>query len=282
MADEAKVVIATNLANWIPDIWSLEVLSAVENSLVAGALCDRTYEAFARGGGNNIVVPNLAEITANAVNTSLEMTLYDTVQNVTNIALNIKYDIGVVVDDINQMQSNPKYFEKVRSKLAYGLAKQIDTNVCALYKGLDYAAGTVNVALTEDVLLEAYEYLNVANAPYEDRHWVIDPESITDLYKFDMFSKWDYTGDVPWKTGFVGRQILGAPVYVTTNLDTYAGGPHAGAYKQREAIALTMQMAPKFEVARIPLQHGDALIGLCVYGVTEMRGTFGVCINTRS
>ncbi len=280
MAYEA--ISATNLANWIPDVWSKEVLSAVENSLVTGQLYDRSYEQFARQGGDNIVVPNLSEINANAVNTAIDMTLYDDLQTVTNIAINKKYDIGIEVDDINQLQSNPKYFEKVRSKLAYGLAKVIDTNCAAAFKSFDNFAGAINTALTEDALIQAYEYLNAANAPYQERAWVFDPETITDQLKLDYFIRMDYVPGSVVSSGFQGRQIFGSPVYISTNLSTYAGGPHASGYFQREAVALVIQMQPRFEVARIPLRHADAIIGLCVYGLQEMRGTFGVCVNCRS
>ncbi len=275
-------IAAANLANWIPTVWSQEVLADVENSLVTGALFDRTYEEFARAGGDTIVVPKLAEISANVVNTAVDATLYDAVQNVQNIAIDQKYDIAVEVDDINQLQSNPKYFAKVRSKLAYGLAKQIDTNCNVLFKAFDNVVGTVGVALTEDEIIEAYEKLNAANAPFEDRYWVFDPETITDLLKVDYFVNSDYGNPPIHRAGFRGKEILGSPVYMSTNLDPYTSAQHAAAYFQQEACALVLQMPPKFEVARIPLRHADAIIGLTTFGIQEMRGTFGVTINTRS
>ena len=277
-------ITATNLANWIPDVWSKEVLSAVENNLVIAALFDRSFEAFATEGGDKIVVPNLANITAQAVNTNCDMTLYDTIQNVTNINVNFKYDIGIAVDDINKLQSNPKYFEKVKSKLAYGLGKQIDTNCAVQFKTYSQVVGTTGSALTEDVFITAYEYLNAANAPFDDRAWVLDPESITDLLKLDYFVRTDYApGANIHRTGFRGQWILGSPVYITTNNDIWATSlEHVGGYFQREATALVVQMQPKFEVARWPLRHSDLLIGLCVFGLEEMRDTFGVCINCRS
>ena len=276
------MISSTNLANWIPTVWSKEVLADVENSLVTGALFDRSYEDLVRSGGDTIVVPHLAEISANIVNTAIDVTLYDAIQNVTNIALNYKYDIAVEVSDIEQLQTNPKYFSKVTSKLAYGIAKQIDVNCNVQFRGFNNAVGTVNTALTEDVLIEAYEKANEANAPYSDRAWVFDPASITDLMKLDYFVRMDYVSGSVSEQGFVGRQIMGSPVYISTNLDTYAGGPHAAGYFQRETVALVMQMQPKFEVARIPLRHADAIVGLAVWGIQEMRGTFGVTVNTRS
>jgi len=278
MAIDARTVNATELANWTPPIWSASVLAAVESRLVLGALCDRTYEVFATSG-DTIVVPNLAEITANTVNTGVDMTLYSATQNVTNISLNKKYDIGVLVDDIMQVQNNPKYFEKVRTKLAYGLAKAIDSNVGGLIPSLDKILGTVNTAITEDIIYESYETLNQADAPFDDRSWVFSPHHITDLYKLDVFMRADYVGDVPVTTGFQGRKIMGSPVYITTNLPAYAGGARPAVYMHREALALVVQLKPRFEIARIPLQHGDAIIGLVHFGTQEMRGTFGVCIN---
>ncbi len=273
----------TNLANYIPSIWSQQILAATEHSLVTGGLFDRSYETYLVSGGRTIVVPHLAEISANLVNTAVDATLYDAVQNATNINVNCKYDIAVMVDDLNQMQTNPKYFEKVKSKLAYGLSKQIDINCNVLFKGLSNTVGTINTATTEDTYTQAYEYLNAYDAPYEDRAWVIDPETVTDLLKLDYFVQKDYnpSADIH-RTGFRGQWILGSPIYITTNLDTYAGGPHAAAYFQREALALVLQMAPRFEVARIPLRHADALIGVCMFGVSEMRDDFAVRINTRS
>ena len=273
---------AANLANYIPSIWAKEVLADVESKLVTGALVDRSFEAFAKAGGNKIVVPHMANISANAVNTAADMTLYDAVQNVTNIDIDKFYDIGVAVDDIVQLQTNPKYFALVKNKLAYGLAKQIDSDVNGLFNSFSQSVGTEGVALTETQFIEAYEYLNEADAPEEGRAWVLDPESITDLLGRDWFVKMDYVGDNVAKTGFTGRQILGAPVYITTNLEVINTNYHGAAYFQKEAIALVLQMPEKWEVARLPLRHSDAIIGLVAYGVKEMRDTFGVWIKTRS
>ncbi len=158
-------ITATNLANYIPTILSQQVLAELENMLVIGGLVDRSYEGEARGGGNLIQVPNLANITAQVVNTLQDITLYDTIQNVTNISINKKYDVGIEVTDIEQLQTNPKYFAKVRAKLAYALAKQIDSNIAATFNGYTQHVGSVHSALTEDNLIQAYEYLNLAPAP---------------------------------------------------------------------------------------------------------------------
>ena len=274
-------ITATNLANYIPSIWSKLVLADMEKALVTGALQDRRYEQFVVGGGNTIVVPHLFNITPNVVNTLQDITLYDAVQNVTNISINKKYDIGVGVTDIEQWQTNPKYFDLVRTKIAYGLARQIDINTNVQFKSFSQKVGTVGAAITEDTILAAYEYLNLADAPYEGRYWAFDPETITDLMKIDMFVRMDYVPGAVWANGFQGRQILGAPVYITSNLDPYTSAQHAAAYAQREAVALVVQ-GQKTEVYRWPQRHSDVISALALFGVQIMRDSFGVCINTRS
>ncbi len=275
-------ITATNLANYIPTVMSQDVLAFVEKNLVIGANMDRGYETWAKSGGNVIQVPNMAEITANAVNTAADATLYDTVQNKTLINIDQKYNIGVAVDDINQLQNNPKYWDKIRDKLGYGLLKQIDTFCATFIDDFAQTVGTEGSPLTEDVILQSYEYLNAADAPATDRAWIFDPESITDLMKLDMFVKMDYVGDAVWKTGFTGRQILGSPVYITTNLTAINTTYHGATYMHKEAVALVIQLAPTFETFRMPLRHSDAILGLTVFGAAEMRDTFGVWIKTRS
>ncbi len=275
-------ITATNLANYIGTVMSKDVQMFVEANLVCGGLVDRSFEGDARQGGNVIQVPMLAEISANAVNTAADMTLYDTLQNKKLINLDQKYDIGVAIDDVNQMQTNPKYWTRVRDACAYGLIKQIDTAVAGYFNAFSQSVGTEGSALTEDVILAAYEYLNSANAPASDRCWIFDPESVTDLMKLDMFVKMDYVADPVWKTGFTGRQILGSPVYLTTNLEAINTNYHGAAYMHKDALALVVQIPPKFEVWRWELRHSDAISGLTLYGVEEMRDTFGCWIKTRS
>ncbi len=273
---------ATNLANYIGTVMSKDVQMFVEKNLVCGGLADRSYEGDARAGGNVIQVPMFSEITSNAVNTAADMTLYNTLQNKKLINLDQAYDIGVAIDDINQMQTNPKYWTRVRDACAYGLIKTIDSAVAGYFNAFSQAVGTEGSAITEDVILAAYEYLNAADAPASDRCWIFDPESVTDLMKLDMFVKMDYVADPVWKTGFTGRQILGSPVYLTTNLEAINTNYHGAAYMHKEALALVVQIPPKFEVWRWELRHSDAISGLTLYGVEEMRDTFGCWIKTRS
>src|SRR3990167_918115 len=277
----ASTITAANLANWIPIVWAKDIISDVEKNLVFGGLYDRSYEQYA-AFGNKIVVPRLTEMSANLVNYDQTSTSYKDAQNAENIDLNQNFDVSIVIDDITQIQTNPKYFEKVRSKMAYALAKVIDINCANALRSANTYRGTIDVALTEDDLIGCYEDLNGGDVPQAGRAWVFDPESITDLLKNDYFIRMDYVPGSVVSTGFQGRQILGAPVYMTTNLFTHDSGAHVSGYFQKEYEALAVQMPAAFEIGRIGLQHVDFITGVASWGFKTMRPTFGVAINCRS
>jgi len=279
----ASTITALNLANWIPTVWATDIISEVESRLVLGSLVDRSYEKYA-AYGNVIVVPRLSELSAQVVNFDEQSTTYRIEQNAENITLNQNFDVSVAMDDITKIQTNPKYFEKVRAKMAYALAKVIDINCANMLRGGNSGtkAGTTGSALTEDVLIGCYETLNGGDVPFEDRAWVLDTDSITDLMKLDFFIRMDYVPGSVVTQGFQGRQIFGAPVYMTTNLFAYTDGAHCAAYFQREHQALVLQLPAEFEIGRIGLQHVDFITGLASWGNKEMRTTFCCPINTRS
>ncbi len=278
-----QTISPTNLANWIPIVWAKESLAELEKTLVLGSLVDRKYEASA-AYGNKIVIPNLSDVTARVVNTAVDSTAFDVLQNVTNITIDKKYDATVAVDDFNQIQTNPKYFADVVKKLTYALAKVIDTNISDIMAGgwTTTPVGTQAQALTEDVLIEAYESLNEGDIPFGDRAWVFDAESITDLLKNDYFIRMDYVPDSVVSQGFQGRQIFGAPVYISNNLAVLNVNYHASCYIQREGLALVLQMAPKLEVFRDGWKHADVISAITCYGINFVRSTAGILIKTRS
>ncbi len=272
----------TNLANYIPTIWSKEVQAAVEDALVCGALVDRSYEKYATGGGGTIVVPVLTNLSATAFNAATDISLTTTTETAVNISMNYRYYTAYGVDDFTVVQDAINYLEKGKSKAAFAIAEQIDTSIATLFSGFDASTGTEGTAIDETNIIAAYEILNEANAPFSERAWVFDPESITDIIGRDFFIRMDYVPGSVVASGFQGRQILGAPVYMTNNLPAVNTTYHAATYLHKEALCLVMQMKPTITLERFPARQTDAVVCKALWGTREMRGTFGAWIKTRS
>ena len=272
----------TNLANYIPTIWSKEVQAAVEDALVIAVRCDRRYDKYAKGGGSTIVVPVLSNLSATAYNAAADISVTTTTEAAVNIAINQRYYTAYGVDPYTQVQDALDYLSLAKDKAVFAMAEQMDTSLGSLFASFSQYTGTEASAIDETNIIAAYEILNEGNAPFTDRSWIFDPESITDLLGRDFFVRMDYIPDSVVNNGFQGRQILGAPVYMTNNLPAVNTSYHAAAYMQREALAIVTQIPPTIKALSLPHKLSEGIACIALWGVKEMRDGFGCWIRTRS
>ena len=272
---------AGNVAPYIPELWSTIVQVAEESNLVFGLHCDRRFEAEL-AYGDWLHIPLIADFgSPSAINTTNDLTTYSTNQTCVNICVNYHYQQSVQLGEVEQLQDHPDILVNALKKCGYSVSKQMDTHLGALVTGGTSSEGTMNTALTADVLINAYEGLNELDVPDGDRLWVFDAESITDLLKLDYFVRMDYVADSVVSKGFSGRQIFGAPVYMTTNLAGTATG-HEAAYYHPEAILLVSQMSPTVFRFDWPQRFSQVVGVKTLYGVRLARANYMVTINTRS
>lgn len=271
---------AANIQNYIPELWSKSVKAAVENSLVIAKSVDRQYQSDLTTG-DRIHVPNVANLTANAVNTEQDITLNDALQNEDIIIINQWYEAAVGIQDMHLAQCTPASLQALAAKSGYSIAKQIDTHLGELFNDFSQTVGAEGSAITDDALLEAKEYLDLADAPFDGRVLIIDSESLTDLLKIDKFVRMDYVPGGAIASGQVGR-IYGCDVYITNNLEDINTSYHAAAMMQKEAIALVMQQEPSTKTWHWDERHTHVIECTAIWGSLEMRDTFGVWIKTRS
>lgn len=280
----SNAITATNLANWLPTVQATLIKAEMERSLICAKCVDRRYEAELIWG-KGVDVPNLANMgDADSVSTTADLTLYDVVQNTDQILANYHYYKAVGFGEKELLQTRPNPVEAFLAKCAYAVAKKIDDTIAALFNAFTQSVGTEGSALTDDVLLTAREYLDVADAPAEDRFLIIDPKSLTDLLKIDKFLTEQYVErGVVASGGLVGRSIYGADVYVTNNLEVVNVSYHGAAMMHREAIALIMQMTPTVIRFEWPEKFTPQVLGVkALWGCKAMRDTFGVWIKTRA
>lgn len=279
----SNAITATNVAPFIPELWSTIVKAAAESDLPFAQRVDRKYEKELNYG-DTLNVPNLANFgDANAVSTTADLTLYDTVQNTNAIIVNYHYYQAVGLGTREQIQNRPDFLKAALTKCGYSVYKMMDDILADLVNGLTATVGTEGSALTSGVLINAYESLNGNDAPEgADRSWIFDPKSVTDLLGIDFFVRMDYIPDSVVTKGFQGRQIFGSPVYMTTNLNVINTSYHAAAYVHKEAFTLLSQMLPKIDYFEWPEKFTTVARVQALFGVYKMRDTFGVWIKTRN
>jgi len=274
---------ATNIAPYIPEMWSLKVKAAYENALVIASHCDRQYQEELKYG-DTLNVPNLSNFGgAQTVNLTADLTLYEIVQNTTQIIVNYQWYQAVGEGWNEMVQDRPDFLNKALTKCAYDVARILDDTVADLVNSLTTnTIGTEGNALTVDTFIGAYEGLNENNVPDNDRVWILDPESVTDILGTDYFVRMDYVPESIHKSGFQGRQILGAPVYMTNNLNVINSSYHAAIYFQKEWVAIISQVSPVIDTFHWPEKFTDVTRVRSLVGLAQMREPSACWIKTRS
>lgn len=278
-------IAAGNLANYMPIITSKKVLDFVERNLVAWKCIDTSWEEeFKRMKGDTLTINPLLEISAAAVNTNAAPSAYDVDQGTpTQLIINCWYESVVGVNDFQNELGQPDYEKKIIPKLGYAIAKQIDTSVTGLFNAFSQSVGTEGTAVTYDTLLLAKAYLDGADAPEDDRFLIIDPETLTDLMQDDMFTSSLYGGEGAVAKGFIGQsRTLGCKVYMTNNLEVINTSYHGATMMHRESLGGAMPVSIRYKSWREENRHTTYHRAEAIWGVVEMRDTFGVWIKTRS
>lgn len=278
----SNAITATNVAPYIPEMWSTIVLAATESRLMFANHVDRRFEAQLKYG-DIIHVPNLADFgDADTVDTTVDLTLYDVAQTCVGINVNYQYYKAVGLGEKERIQDRPDFLKVALEKCGYSVQKMIDDKLADLVNGLGKSEGTEGSALTAEVLVNCYEDLNTNNVPEENRSWILDPKSITDIMLLDYFVRYDYVPPGVVSKGFTGRQIFGAPVYMTSNLNVINTSYHAAVYMHKECLALLSQQSPTIFKFPWPQKFTEAVGVKTLFGVKEMRDTFGIWIKTRN
>ena len=273
-------VTITTAANFIPELWAVPVLKALEKNVVLQPLTNRAFEGFDRSG-DTIHVPGVASFSARTLtNMTGTLTFDSNTESVTDISVNTLAYHAVKVDSAAGVQSKYPMMSYYTEKQGIALAIKVDTDIgSALDTGVTQNEGVDAVDLTDDDILGAIEQVNVANADPNDRFMPISTKTYESFMKIDKFVNSLYASvgsrlDGSKGRGYMGR-IYDADVYVSTNLPAGTAGT-VNFYFQRECLAHVMQREIASE-RRIPHDElAEAIIVWAIYGNKIMRATVGV------
>lgn len=280
----------TTSANFIPEVWSPEVLRATEAALVMAPLVKR-FDSLVTGKGDTIHVPNLSNLSANDKSASTQVTLQSPTETEVQILINKHKETSFLVEDLTKVQSQYDLMSEYTTKAGYAIAKQVDTDLLGEYTNLTTTdVGTYGIDITDAVLLQALETLDLNNVPFEDRYLVVYPTQKTKLLSIDKFVKADFMGEYQKPTmvrkgpnsRFLWGDIYGVPVYYTTQVVQTAGTPTQAhnILFHKEAFALAMQQAPRTQSAYIIEYLGTLVVVDTIYGLKTIRADFGVEIRS--
>lgn len=259
------------VSNFIPEIWSRELLYSLKAALVGNSLVNRNYQGEITSEGDTVRIQTPSSITVGDYDGSdIDF------QTLTSATQSLEIDkskyFAFLVDDVDQAQANVNLMQSYMQEASFSLSDVADTAILAEYVNADASNVIADVTLSKsniyDTMIEAKQNLGENSVPSMGRWAVLSPAEIALLEKSDDFTSASALGDEVKRTGFAGR-IAGIEVFESNN--AAAGGSiRYLPYGYTGAITFADQIVST-EAGRREKGFSDFVKGLHVYGIKTVR-----------
>lgn len=257
-------------SQYVQEMWARGIEQPFDAKLqMAKLVQDRS--GLVSGGGDVIRVPFTAGINARAKSASTDVT-YDSPEG-SPIAINIDkhYYAAMKIEDIAKIQSNYDLMSPFQERLAESLARQVDTDLHALYgsAGTSVSGGA---AVDDADILAVVAALDAANTPQSERRGIVGHYTKQDLLGVNKYVAYDQTGKtgkaVDGTEGLVGS-LYGMDIYHSGNVPTSTTGRNLFFHKS--AVTIAKQQKVKFEMEYSVDSIATKVVAHTVYGVGVER-----------
>ena len=303
MALGTDQVTTTIAGNFIPELWSDEVIGAYKSNLVVANVVTKLNHKGKKGDTIHIPVPNRGSASAKSANT--QVTLSAATNSVINVSLNKHYEYSKLIEDIAEVQALASMRKFYTDDAGYALAKQVDTDLVTLWEALQsgtaggsnasawetayigstgtdlYTGNSSNAADITDAGIRALLIrLDNADVPMDNRSLVVPPIAANDMLGINRFTEQQYIGNGDAiRTGKIGM-IYGVDVYISSNVPTTTTADTAtdrvGCLLHKDALVLAEQVGVRSQTQYKQEYLGDLFTSDTIYGVAELRNDAGV------
>jgi hypothetical protein len=297
-------VILSEVPNFIPELWSDEVVAAYKANLVMANLVRKLNHRGKKGDTIKIPTPTRGSASTKAAETQVTL-----IQHGTDAGLSIVIDqhkeYSRLIEDIVSVQGLESLRRFYTDDAGYAIALAVDTRLFFTAFDTGSASLTLNgnvleTASTFDTIREGdgttwdegattditdagirafIKILDDTDAPQSGRYLVVPTIVKQDLLGLSRFTEQSFTGELgagnSIRNGLVG-DIYGSEVFVTTRtpiVEDSAGNEDniSGLYFQRDAIVLVEQLGVRSQ-SQYKLEYlGDLLVSDMIYGSLAVR-----------
>jgi len=290
----------TTAANFIPELWSDEVIAGYKANLVLGNVVTKINHNGKKGDTIHIPAPVRGSANSKAANT--QVTLQGDTHSVVNLSINKHYEYSVVIEDITEVQALSSLRRFYTDDAGYALATQVDNDLFALAEGFQggtvggtgaslyekaviggdgatlYTGNSTNATdITDAGIRKMILTLDNADVPMDNRCLIIPPIAANDMLAINRFTEQQFIGNgEAIKTGKIGS-IYGIDVYVSSNCPSInSDAQRVGIMKHKDALALVEQMGVRSQTQYKQEYLGDLFTADTLYGVGELRNDAAV------
>ncbi|MAM17400.1 MAG: hypothetical protein CME35_00335 [Gramella sp.] len=313
---QAANVTTTTAGNFIPEIWSDEIVAAYQSNLVLAPLVKKLSMSGKKGDTIHIPTPTRGSASAKAANTSV--TLIAESNTDTPVTINKHFEYSRLIEDIADVQALASMRQFYTQDAGYSLAKQVDSDLFELgqsfgtndstltahlaYEGtgsyyIDASSGLTqwgeNTLVTADVFTDAgfrdlIQKMDDADVPMDGRSLVVPPSVRNSIMGIDRYASSDFVDGRVVGNGQIGN-LYGIDIYVSSNcptIETASANSAGGAVKQgmifhKDAMVLAEQQGVRSQTQYKQEYLGDLFTTDTIYGTAVVRddAAFNLMLN---
>jgi N4-gp56 family major capsid protein len=301
MALGSNHVTNTTAATFIPELWSDEIIAAYKQNLVMANLVSKM--SFKGKKGDTLHIPKPTRGSAAIKAASTQVTLQAATESEVQVLVNKHYEYSRLIEDITEAQALASLRKFYTGDAGYALAKQVDTDLVQLGRGVNGGNGTaaynkavlagdgstlyvdatnVGNAITDAGIRKIIQTLDDQDVPMDGRVLVLPPVARNTMMGLARFTEQAFTGETGGgntiRNGEIGN-VYGVKVYVTTNADTATTTTtRIGMMFHKDAFVLAEQMGVRSQTQYKQEYLGTLFTSDMLYGVKELRDEAAVAI----
>lgn len=237
--NSGSIVNNSNAANFIPEIWSDEVIAAYKKNLVLANLVRKM--SFKGKKGDTLHIPKPTRGTATAKSANTAVTIQADTESEVQVLINKHFEYSRFIEDITEVQALSSLRSFYTGDAGYALAKQVDDELFQLGKafgdsdGADwvhsnsyfidastgltaYAVDTVTTSdvFTDEGFRKLIQLMDDADVPMDGRFFAIPPSVRNAILGNTRYNSSDFVDGRGTQNGQIGS-IYGIDIYVSSN-----------------------------------------------------------------
>jgi len=283
----------TTAANFIPEIWSDEIVASYKKNLVLANLVMKMNFKGKKGDVVHIPAPGRGSASAKTATDAVTL-IVDTASEV-QVSINKHYEYSRLIEDIAEVQALNSMRNFYTSDAGYALAKQVDTDLIQLGRSSNggagtnayatgafiggdgttaYVAGSNNEsALTDAAIRRTIQRMDDNDTPMDNRYFIIPPSSRNTLMGLARYTEQAFVGDGnAIRNGEIGN-LYGIPVFTSSNCDTTSGSAAARVclMGHKDSMVLVEQVGIRSQVQYKQEYLATLFTSDTLYGVAALR-----------
>jgi N4-gp56 family major capsid protein len=270
--------------NFMPEVWSKQILKTFRQNSVMSELVDRDYEGEIKNAGDVVRIRAFGTVAVRDYVRNTAITYESLTDPMQSLQIDKQKYFAFRIDDLDKAQADLNVAEGYATQAAFAVRDVIDAALYGHYIHVNTSSiigPTTAVPVTKtniyDYITQLAEMLDMNNVPQDERALVISPKFKRVLLQSDAFTRATSLGDEAIKNGFIGH-VAGFKVHVSTVVPLLAGDVHPILAFHRNFITFVSQVS-QVEHIRPTDMFAHAVRGLYLYGSRAVKPEAGALLR---